>query len=52
MEQVLRVIREGQAEFRKRLVAHYGAVCMVTGTALANVSTPLTSSLTTASTNA
>lgn len=37
MEQVLRVIREGQAEFRKRLVAHYGAVCMVTGTALASV---------------
>ncbi len=37
MEQVLRVIREGQAEFRKRLVDHYGAVCMVTGTALASV---------------
>lgn len=37
MEQVLRVIREGQAEFRKRLVAHYGAVCMVTGTAQASV---------------
>ncbi|KAG0767236.1 hypothetical protein G6F22_017682 [Rhizopus arrhizus] len=37
VEQVLRVIREGQAEFRKRLVAHYGAVCMVTGTALASV---------------
>lgn len=37
VEQVLRVIREGQAEFRKRLVAHYGAVCMVTGTAQAGV---------------
>lgn len=37
VEQVLRVIREGQAEFRKRLVAHYGAVCMVTGTAQASV---------------
>ncbi len=37
VEQVLRVIREGQAEFRKRLVAHYGAVCMVTGTEQANV---------------
>ncbi|GHD72669.1 hypothetical protein GCM10007164_20610 [Luteimonas padinae] len=37
VEQVLRVIREGQAEFRKRLVAHYGAVCMVTGTAHASV---------------
>lgn len=37
VEQVLRVIREGQAEFRKRLVAHYGAVCMVTGTAHAGV---------------
>jgi len=37
VEQVLRVIREGQAEFHKRLVAHYGAVCMVTGTALASV---------------
>ncbi|WP_414486837.1 HNH endonuclease [Stenotrophomonas maltophilia] len=37
VEQVLRVIREGQAEFRKRLVAHYGAVCMVTGTALESV---------------
>lgn len=37
VEQVLRVIREGQAEFRKRLVNHYGAVCMVTGTAQASV---------------
>lgn len=37
VEQVLRVIREGQAEFRKRLVAQYGAVCMVTGTAQASV---------------
>jgi len=37
VEQVLRVIREGQAEFRKRLVAHHGAVCMVTGTAHASV---------------
>ena len=37
VEQVLRVIREGQAEFRKRLVAYYGAVCMVTGTAHASV---------------
>lgn len=37
VEQVLRVIREGQSEFRKRLVAHYGAVCMVTGTAQAGV---------------
>lgn len=37
VEQVLRVIREGQAEFRKRLVTHYGAVCMVTGTAQASV---------------
>lgn len=37
VEQVLRVIREGQAEFRKRLIDHYGAVCMVTGTALASV---------------
>lgn len=37
IEQVLRVIREGQTEFRRRLVAHYGAVCMVTGTAHAGV---------------
>lgn len=37
VEQVLRVIREGQAEFRKRLIAHYGAMCMVTGTAQASV---------------
>lgn len=37
VEQVLRVIRDGQADFRKRLVAHYGAVCMVTGTAHASV---------------
>lgn len=37
VEQVLRVIREGQAEFRKRLITHYGAVCMVTGTAQASV---------------
>lgn len=37
VEQVLRVIREGQTEFRKRLVDHYGPVCMVTGTALASV---------------
>lgn len=33
IEQVLRVIRDGQADFRKRLMEHYGAVCMVTGTA-------------------
>jgi len=32
VEQVLRVIREGQADFRKRLVSYYGARCMVTGT--------------------
>lgn len=32
VEQVLRVIRDGQTDFRKRLVEHYGAVCMVTGT--------------------
>lgn len=37
VEQVRRVIREGQAEFRKRLLAHYGAACMVTGTAEASV---------------
>ncbi|ALN57788.1 hypothetical protein GLE_2439 [Lysobacter enzymogenes] len=35
--QVLRVIREGQADFRRRLVEHYGAVCMVTGTSHASV---------------
>ncbi|MGS7842303.1 MULTISPECIES: HNH endonuclease [Stenotrophomonas maltophilia group] len=37
VEQVLRVIRDGQADFRKRLIEHYGAVCMVTGTAHAAV---------------
>ncbi len=37
VEQVLRVIREGQADFRKRLIEHYGAVCMVTGTVHAAV---------------
>lgn len=37
VEQVLRVIRDGQADFRKRLIEHYGAVCMVTGTAHAGV---------------
>ncbi|AEO43406.1 hypothetical protein XACM_3157 [Xanthomonas euvesicatoria pv. citrumelo F1] len=37
VEQVLRVIREGQSDFRKRLVEHYGAVCMVTGTSHASV---------------
>jgi len=37
IEQVRRVIRDGQAELRRRLVAHYGAVCMVTGTDVANV---------------
>ncbi len=37
VEQVLRVIREGQTDFRKRLMEHYGAVCMVTGTAHASV---------------
>lgn len=37
VEQVLRVIREGQADFRKRLMEHYGAVCMVTGTTHASV---------------
>lgn len=37
IEQVRRVIRDGQADFRRRLVAHYGAVCMVTGTDVAGV---------------
>ena len=37
VEQVRRVIREGQATFRKQLIAHYGAICMVTGTAQASV---------------
>lgn len=37
VEQVLRVIREGQTDFRKRLVAHYGLACMVTGTTVASV---------------
>mgnify|MGYP001079352372 CR=1 FL=1 len=37
VDQVLRVIRDGQADFRKRLIEHYGAVCMVTGTAHAAV---------------
>lgn len=37
VEQVLRVIRDGQADFRKRLIEHYGAVCMVTGTSHAAV---------------
>lgn len=37
VEQVLRVIRDGQADFRKRLIEHYGAVCMVTGTSHASV---------------
>lgn len=37
VEQVLQVIRDGQADFRKRLIEHYGAVCMVTGTAHAAV---------------
>src|SRR5690606_37088412 len=37
LEQVLRVIREGQAAFRKCLIDHYGAACMVTGTAQAGV---------------
>lgn len=37
VEQVLRVIRDGQTDFRKRLIEHYGAVCMVTGTAHAAV---------------
>ncbi|WP_274497801.1 MULTISPECIES: HNH endonuclease [Xanthomonas] len=37
VEQVLRVIREGQADFRNPLVEHYGALCMVTGTSHASV---------------
>ncbi|MBN5086736.1 HNH endonuclease [Stenotrophomonas maltophilia] len=37
VEQVLRVIRDGQADFRKRLIEHYGTVCMVTGTSHAAV---------------
>ena len=37
VEQVRRVIREGQANFRKQLIAYYGATCMVTGTAQASV---------------
>lgn len=37
VEQVLRVIRDGQADFRKRLIEHYGAVCMVTGTSHTSV---------------
>jgi len=37
VDQVRRVIREGQANFRKQLIAHYGATCMVTGTAQASV---------------
>jgi len=37
VEQVLRVIRDGQADFRKRLAAHYGFACMVTGTTVSSV---------------
>lgn len=37
VETVLRVIREGQANFRRQLIDYYGPVCMATGTCVAAV---------------